>query len=75
MNKTKRGRVPIKKPTSKKFSTRGKMIFKKKKHRRNWDLEVPSIFIYCEESHIGRKGDKKVAIRRERVWGEISVKP
>ena len=91
MNRPKRGRAPIKKPTNKKFNTLRKMIQKVKrkkksskrtKHKRNWDLEIPqlnlqflSIFIYYEESKTGRKGDREAAVRRERGWREISVKP
>ena len=41
----------------------------------NSPIQVLSIFIYYEESKTGRKGDREAAVRRERGWREISVKP
>ena len=92
MNRPKRGRAPIKKPTNKKFNTLRKTIQKVKRKKKNQATEqstketgiqrylnsiiqVLSIFIYCEESKTGWKGDKEVAVRRERGWRDISVKP
>ena len=78
MNRPKRGSAPIIKPTNKKFNTLRKMIQKVKgkkkkksskrtKHKRNWDLEIPQlnhpIFIYCEESKTGRKGDREADVK------------
>ena len=92
MNKPKRGRASIKKPTNKKFNTLRKMIQKVKGNKKknqakeqstketgiqrylNSIIQVLLIFIYCEESKTGRKGDREAAVRRERGQREISVK-
>ena len=37
--------------------------------------QLLSVFIYYEERKAGRKEDREVAIRRERGWREVNVKP
>ena len=37
--------------------------------------QLLSVFIYYEERKAGRKEDREAAIRRERGWREVNVKP